>query len=243
MRFSAVDACHLTHPVYRDGVLHVLTTRDGDNKILPLAWAVCETESGDTYEYFADQCVQAGLGRYLNDKSVVFSDRQKGLNKFHERFKAVTASCFKHIIANCRLKIRGTGTTFEDKSAWDLQMATTEHEYLQVLEQLRAYCPEGAAYFNDLPEHDQVFQYALNRDKVATHGHKTSNVVEVTNAIWKEARKNAPYRLNVVLLKWMGEKYAERVIRITKFMKEGHQFTKYCSDLWNTNVRIYITYM
>ena len=49
------------------------TSGDGNNRILPLAWAVCETESKDTYAWFAQQCYDAGLGRYLNGKSVVFS--------------------------------------------------------------------------------------------------------------------------------------------------------------------------
>ena len=108
-------------------------------------------------------------------------------------------------------------------------MIITEHEYIQVLKQISAYCPAAATYFNDLPEHDQVFQYAQNREKVATHGHKTSNAVGTTNAIWVKARKNAPYSLNAVLLKWTDEKFTERVLRITKFMNDGHQFIPYSS--------------
>ena len=49
MRFSAVDASFSKHTIWRDGYFHLLTTRDGDNRMLPLAWALCETESGDTY--------------------------------------------------------------------------------------------------------------------------------------------------------------------------------------------------
>ena len=49
MQFSAVDATHTKHLQYRFGMIHMLTTRDSNNKLLPLAWAICETESKSTY--------------------------------------------------------------------------------------------------------------------------------------------------------------------------------------------------
>ena len=63
MRFSAVDSAFSKHTIYRDGQMHLLTTRDGNNKTIVLAWAICETESSATYEYFAEQC----HGRYCQD--------------------------------------------------------------------------------------------------------------------------------------------------------------------------------
>ena len=56
MKFAAVDAAFSKHTVYRDGQLHLLTTRDGDNKTIVLAWVICGTESSATYEYFATKC-------------------------------------------------------------------------------------------------------------------------------------------------------------------------------------------
>ena len=44
MKFAVVDAAFSKHTVYHDGQLHLLTTRDGDNKTLVLAWVICETE-------------------------------------------------------------------------------------------------------------------------------------------------------------------------------------------------------
>ena len=84
LKFAAVDAAFSKHSMYRDGCMHLLTTRDGNNKVLVLAVAVCETESGDTYEWFARQCIDAGIGRYLNKDAIIFSDRQKGLRNFHD---------------------------------------------------------------------------------------------------------------------------------------------------------------
>ena len=53
------------HSVFRQGYRAFLTARDGSNKILPLAWAICETESKETYTFFGDEVHAAGLGRYL----------------------------------------------------------------------------------------------------------------------------------------------------------------------------------
>lgn len=70
--FSACDATHCKHLQYRSGQIHMVTTRDGNNKLLPLAWAICETESGDTHQWFADRCIEFGLAEYLdNDDSGV----------------------------------------------------------------------------------------------------------------------------------------------------------------------------
>ena len=51
LKFAAVDAAFSKHSMYRDGYMHLLTIRDGNNKVLVLAVAVCESESGDTYHW------------------------------------------------------------------------------------------------------------------------------------------------------------------------------------------------
>ena len=96
MQFSAVDGTFCKHTQYKSGVIHMITTRDGNNEIMPLAWAVCETESGPTYKYFASQCKKYGLDQYLDNKeSILYSDRDKGLEEFHNAFpECRVARCF-----------------------------------------------------------------------------------------------------------------------------------------------------
>ena len=107
MKFCGLDASHSMHSVFRQGYHTFLTTRDGNNKILPLAWAICETESKDTYTFFGDQVHAAGLGRYLGHKTVVYSDRQKGIEYFFNHFHAHVAKCLVHILKNAREHVRG----------------------------------------------------------------------------------------------------------------------------------------
>ena len=175
--------------------MHLLTTRDGNNKVLILAVAVCETESGDTYEWFAQKCIDAGIGRYLNKDAIIFSDRQKGLVNFHAAFTALVGRCFLHIIKTCRKAIKGSGQTFEDATAWLVQKAKTRPDYEIALANLRAQSGLAADYFEAIEHPEQVFQYLLNEGAAPTHGHKTSNIVECANGVFVPALMYTPYRM------------------------------------------------
>ncbi len=235
LRFSAVDAAFSKHSIYRDGFLHLLTTRDSNNKVLVLAWAICETESGDTYDWFAAKCHEAGLSRYLSDQGSLWSDRMKGIEKFTEKFKAHVGKCMNHIIGNARKHVKGSGRTFTDESAWALQRAKTRPEYDKELAKITQQSPAAAFYFDAL-NHEEVFQYALNEKKVATHGHKTSSIVECGNSFLMPARYEAPYRQNGLIAKWIGKEFEARLQTIEKWISLGHTLTPYAHEMWSIQV-------
>ena len=236
MRFSAVDAAFSKHIVYREGYLHLLTTRDGNNKTIVLAWAVCETESGDTYKYFSDKCHEAGMTRYLNASSIIFSDRQKGIKVFHNKFPAKVGRCFQHIIENCRKHLHGSGQTFQAKTAWEVRGAPTERDYKLQLARLKRESPRAAKYIDAIKPHVEVFQYAMNAEGIATHEFKTSQIVESLNGVFVDARKDAPYRLNAEILKWVGKELEERTENIKKWIAAGHPLTPYATQLFQVQV-------
>ena len=234
--FNAVDAAFSKHPIYRQGYLHLLTTRDGNNRVVVLCWALCETESGDTYTWFAEQCHDAGLTTYLN-KGIIYSDRQKGINKFHEKFAAWVGRCFKHIIGNARDHVRGTGQTFEDSTAWELQRAPTESAFKAVLKKLRKESPLASKYFDkECEPHDTVYQYAMNEKKVPTHEWKTSQIVECANGVFVPAREMHPYYCNCKILEWQGNKLREYHLDMVKWAQK-HPLTPYATNLFKIQVR------
>ena len=247
LKVSAVDACHSKHSIYRDGRLHILTTYDGDNHLIPLAWMWAETESGDTYEWFAEQCILAGLARYLGRASVLFSDRQKGIDKFTDAFHAIALKCFWHVIKNCRENIKGCGKTFTSAIAWELQRAHNRDTFKSVLRRLKAMCPEAAEYFNNQQPHSSLFQYAFNDNNYVTHNgvtqiaaahhsHGTSQAAESCNWAFEPARYESPYRSNNVILRWIGEKLAERHKFMNNWITKKHMLTPYAFNLWETQV-------
>ena len=236
IRFSAVDAAFSKHIVYREGYLHLLTTRDGNNKTIALAWAVCETESGDTYKYFSGKCHEAGMTRYLNASSIIFSDRQKGIKTFHNKFPAKVGRCFQHIVENCRKHLHGSGQNFQAKTAWEVRNAPTERDYKLQLERLKRESPRAAKYMDAIKPHVEVFQYAMNDAGIATHAFKTSQIVESLNGVFATARRDAPYRLNAEILKWQGKELEERTESIKKWIAAGHPITKYATQLFQVQV-------
>ena len=238
VRFSAVDAAFSKHPIYRQGYLHLLTTRDGNNRVMVLAWACCETESADTYKWFAKQCHDAGLSTYLN-KGIIYSDRQKGIEEFHNAFGAHIGKCFKHIIGNAFKKVRGTGETFEEATAWLLQKAPTRADYEAKLKKVRQQSPIAAKYFDECTPHDEVYQYAMNDKKIATHGFKTSQIVECANGVFVDARACHPYYLNEMILEWVGEKLDEYHREMVKWAQKGHPLTKYSTELYEIQVQVW----
>ena len=236
--FSAVDACFSKHAIYRDGFLHVLTTRDGNNRVLPIAWAICETESGDTYDWFADQCYAAGCGRYLNRAhSVVYSDRMKGIEQFFPRFRAYHGYCFKHIIENCRRHTKGCGRKFQDQTAWRMLNANSRRGFLHYLGIIRAQSPMAADYFQTKVNHAHTYQYMLNRNMVATHGFKTSQIVECINGVFVEARHFTPYHLNNKLCAWMATQMEKRFEESTAWLRKGKMLTPWARHLLTIEVR------
>ena len=73
-------------------------------------------------------------------------------------------------------------------------------------------------------------------DRIACHGHKTSNIVECGNGVFVDARWLAPYRFNDEVLGWCGEKLKERVDKIIKWIEKGHILTPYCHELFQQQV-------
>ena len=233
-----MDAAFSKHSKYRDGYMHLLTTRDGNNKLLVLAVAMCETESGPTYEWFAQQCTAAGLGRYLNKDAVIFSDRQKGIEWFHKAFASKVGRCFNHIIGNCRKHLKGSGQTFETSTAWQVQKAKTETEYQVCLDALRAQSPMAARYFAAIEKPEQVYQYLLNELRVPTHGHKTNNIVECGNGVFVTARHYTPYRLLGKIIGWQGAQFYQRQKELHKWISKGHFLTEYAYGKFQIQLEI-----
>ena len=244
MKVSAVDATHSRHHVYSDGRLHILSTYDGDDHMIPLAWMWAETESGDTYQWFAEHCIAAGLGRYLNKASVLFSDRQKGIDKFTDAFEAIALKCFWHVVKNCTDHIKGSYQTFSSQLAWQLQRAPTREDFLKVLRRLKKTSPKAAEYLNNQTPHSSLYTYAFTEKGYPTHNCKvasahsfsTSQLAECANWALAGARNETPYRSNAWILRWMGEKFSERTRYMEKWISQNHMLTPYAYQLWQCQV-------
>ena len=233
--YFGVDACFSRHHVYRQGYLHLLSMRDGNNKLMPLAWAMCETESGKTYAWFAFWCKKAGLEEVLN-VGVIFSDRQKGIEAFMDAFLAWVGSCFRHITVNCQSHIAGTGRNFNMGLAWQLQEARTFRDFKVKLRMIAAQSARAAEYFDKEVVHEHTYAYALLENGIAFFEQKTNNTVEGLNGTFVFARDQVPYRLNHKLCKWVGEHFGLHLQDALKAQTKGKLLTTWAEMLFREQV-------
>jgi hypothetical protein len=75
--------------------------------------------------------------------------------------------------------------------------------------------------------------YAFLEEGLSTYGHKTSNIVESMNGVWKPFRALHPYWLLDATVEWCHEKYAERYNGAKEREQKVHLFTKYAQGLIN----------
>ena len=103
LEFSGIDGTFFKHVEYK-GVILILVTRDGNNKILLVAWVICTTEKGENYNYMAEKLKEMdGMGEYLNQpRHLMYSDRHKGIPAFEKHFSCGKANCIVHIVDNVR---------------------------------------------------------------------------------------------------------------------------------------------
>ena len=222
IEFSGVDGTFLKHiHLKQKACLLLLVTRDGDNRLLVIAWCYCLSETSQNYDYMAMQLKAMGHAvEYMSRPThLLYSDRMKGIKHFEKHFACGHANCIVHIIKNVFQHVAGIPAAngkFHPDMIHAIQQASTEEEFRELLNKFRRGFPEAAAYLDSLP-HDKVFSYALVKSGYATHGHRTSNIVEVMNNVVKDARNLDCYRLCDWIVTWWGQKVAERQ-RVCKTM-------------------------
>ena len=203
---TALDGAHSRHPTY-DGTLLCLVGKDGDNRNIPLAWALVPSESKENYMWFLTLCAKGPLREHLND-CTLFSDQDKGLKAAYrelainelETSQDVVQQpfldgdghlyCTKHLIRTLRSR-KDVANSFTDGMIWGIQASKTLSDYERNMAILKA-CSAGAeAYLRKLPPASWVvFAYIANGKK--TYGMRTNNLVEQENSRVREIRARAP---------------------------------------------------
>ena len=235
IEFSGIDGTFLKHIHLRESCLLLLVTRDGNNKLLVIAWCYCLGETSPNYEYMAEHLKTMGHAmEYMNRaKQLLYSDRMKGIKHFEKHFLCGHANCIVHIIKNTRdhcIKIPGARHNFHADQIHYIQQAPTEEEFKERLRVFENGYPAAAQYLNDL-EHEKVFLYGIMNAGYATHGHRTSNLVEIMNNVLKYARNLDCYRICDWIVRWWGSKLAERQDVCEKITNEKTLYTPYATEL------------
>ncbi|RYQ90195.1 hypothetical protein Ahy_B09g096435 isoform A [Arachis hypogaea] len=201
-----VDGTHL-YGKYK-GCLLVAVSQDGNNNIVPIAFAIVEGETSDAWHFFLSNLRQHVVTR---DGVGLISDRHESINAVVERSnsawsppRAFHMFCIRHIESNFLRKFKAP---YLQKLVVNIGYSRTVREY----------------------------EYALAFDGGYRWGHMTTNLVECINSVLKGAR-NLPvtalvkatfYRLNELFTR----KRAEAEARINA----GHVFSDVVTSKLHAN--------
>ncbi|XP_020704049.1 uncharacterized protein LOC110115217 [Dendrobium catenatum] len=178
----SLDACHLKSKHL--GMLLSATSLDGNNGLFPLAFAVVETESKQTWFLFL-QNLGESIGTHIVPLAFI-SDMEKGLG---EAIKDVYPAaehriCIRHLWKNIKKKIHCKDGHKLQGLVWGASNAYTTTEYNDKLVELSVSYPTVYAYLISLPYKwsRSQFMYGIY------HGTNTNNFAESFNAWIMEAR-------------------------------------------------------
>ncbi|XP_016191893.1 uncharacterized protein LOC107632746 [Arachis ipaensis] len=225
-----VDGTHL-YGKYK-GCLLVAVSQDGNNNIVPIAFAIVEGETSDAWHFFLSNLRQHVVTR---DGVGLISDRHESINAAVERSngawsppRAFHMFCIRHIESNFLRKFKAP---YLQKLVVNIGYSRTVREYEVRYQRL---WERGEAYTNWLNRIPRE-QYALAFDGGYRWGHMTTNLVECINSVLKGAR-NLPvtalvkatfYRLNELFTR----KRAEAEARINA----GHVFSDVVTSKLHAN--------
>jgi transposase-like protein len=191
--FYALDGTH-TRSRYNLTLL-IAVGIDGEDRILPLAWALVPTENEVWWSWFCKNLVKA-FERDLLPSYVVISDLDKGvLNAVESELPgAYHAMCCQHIAENIYKKF-----SREYKAPfWQIARAQSQSAFDTAVQALQIDSPQVLEYISSVGYEN----FTLLRFTLPRFGHDTSNIVESTNSMWREIRELPPLQLLDGLYQW-----------------------------------------
>nr|GEV61307.1 hypothetical protein [Tanacetum cinerariifolium] len=190
-----LDGCFLSGS-YPGQILTVVGV-DPNNMIYPLAYAMVESETKDSWLWFLD-CLGDDLELFRNFNFTFISDRQKGLiPALQETFSTVEHRyCLKHIYDNIKLQWRGE--QYKDL-LWRCATSITVQRFGKNMEEIKTFNKEMYEWLKDIPPYHWARSHFSGRphydvllNNIARGIRKstkplTPNATKVFNVIKREA--------------------------------------------------------
>ena len=180
--YISLDACHLK--AKWKGVLAAATAIDGNNWMFPVAFAVMENESEESWEWFL-RLLHEAIG--MPEGLVISSDMQKGLQNAIENVYPLAEhrECMRHLFSNFKKKFRGDLFKF---GLWGAARTYSQSHFDALIAEIEANCPAAMEFLNK--EHTKLW----SRSKfgtIAKCDYLTNNIAEVFNS-WISEERHKP---------------------------------------------------
>ncbi|XP_016185506.1 uncharacterized protein LOC107627166 [Arachis ipaensis] len=225
-----VDETHL-YEKYK-GCLLVAVSQDGNNNIVPIAFAIVEGETSDAWHFFLSNLRQHVVTR--NDVGLI-SDRHESINVDVERShgawsppRAFHMFYIRHIESNFLRKFKAP---YLQKLVVNIGYSRTVREYEVRYQRLRE---RGEAYTNWLNRIPRE-QYALAFDGGYRWGHMTTNLMECINSVLKGARNLPITALVKATFYRLNELYTRKRAKAEARINAGHVFTEHVTSKIHAN--------
>jgi zinc finger SWIM domain-containing protein 3 len=162
-----------------DLTLLLAVTMDGNDEILPLAWAIVPTESNQHWNFFFKH-FKAAFPSVDDPSMTVISDRGKGLESAlpEQLPMASYCHCAQHICDNL-MKNFHPGAEAR-KMFWKAVYAPSKELFETHLDQIDKLHATAGEYLRAIP-FEMWARYAVKNPRFA---HVTSNIVESINSAW-----------------------------------------------------------
>ena len=242
---------------------HILCGRSGANHRIPLAISLEQTESCETYEFFARKCKQWGLGAVLQvepgkfaRRCCVVSDGARGTNIFTGAFAQpepgktapFRSRCAKHLADSCRDKLRRmkkenptVNCGFHDEQMYNIAAAASEGAFNDAMKSLNRNFPHAAKYLQNSDPSMWNFFHMAQKHGVGSFGHKTSNTVEGFNGTIVGFREKHPYICLDELIRYVEISFARQKIEARKWKEEGRFITPRAAGIWDKEKRLFLS--
>ncbi|RYR13980.1 hypothetical protein Ahy_B04g070687 isoform B [Arachis hypogaea] len=191
-----VDGTHL-YGKYK-GCLLVAVSQDGNNNIVPIAFAIVEGETSDAWHFFLSNLRQHVVTR---DGVGLISDRHESINAAVERSngawsppRAFHMFCIRHIESNFLRKFKAP---YLQKLVVNIGYSRTVREY----------------------------EYVLAFDGGYRWGHMTTNLVECINSVLKGARNLPVTALVKATFYRLNELFTRKRLEAEARINAGHVFS------------------
>ncbi|XP_072086988.1 uncharacterized protein [Arachis hypogaea] len=225
-----VDETHL-YGKYK-GCLLVAVSQDGNNNIVPIAFAIVEGETSDAWHFFLSNLCQHVATR---DGVGLISDRHESINAAVERSngawsppRAFHMFCIRHIESNF---LRTFKAPYLQKLVVNIGYSRTVREYEVHYQRLRE---RGEAYTNWLNRIPRE-QYALAFDGGYRWGHMTTNLVECINSVLKGARNLPITALVKATFYRLNELFTRKRVEAEARINAGHVFSDIVTSKLHAN--------
>ena len=237
--FCAYKPCidgfkHCKPVIYVDGtflygkyrsVLLTAEAVDGNNCILPLAFALVEKESKDNWEYFMKM-----LRYYCCDRRedvCIISDRHIGIrHAMKQELWCANAHryCLRHVLSNYNTKFKnGAIKNLLDKAGREFQ----KRKFKRWLAKVELRHPDSKKWIDKIP----IEKWTLAYDGGYRHGVMTTNYAESVNAMFKSIRAMPVTTLMQQLFMKLVDIFYQHRTEYSKLLNDGFLWTPKCAEI------------